>query len=78
MTSTRRSWTVSECLEKIEALEAKSAALVDVPTKGRVGNTEVDLSKQSDLIDRELRLWRSRLSAARSGDGLARRTRWGC
>jgi hypothetical protein len=77
MTSTRK-WTVSECLEKIEALEAKSAALVDVPTKGRVGNTEVDLAQVPANIDRQLRLWRARLAAARSGDGLARRTRWGC
>lgn len=78
MASTNRRWTVSECLDKIEALEAKSAALVGVPVKGRVGNTEVDLSKQPEMIANELRLWRTRLAAARNKDGLARRTRWGC
>ena len=76
MLSTSRRWTVAECIEQIEALEARSAALVDVPTKGRVGNTEIDISGQADLIDRQLRLWRGRLAAARSPGGLLRRTRW--
>lgn len=77
MTSTR-TWTAEECIEEIEALEAKRVALVDVPVKGTVGRTTVDLSTTPKLIDDALRLWRARLATTRSATGLAERPRWGC
>lgn len=77
MTETR-TWTVSECLEQIEALEAKRSALVDVPVRGSVGNTTIDLSDKPGSIADELALWRVRLAAARSPSRMAERPRWGC
>jgi len=76
--TTTRTWTASECVEAIEALEAKRSALVDVPVRGSVGNTSIDLSGQGKTIDRELAEWRVRLQAARSPSRLAERPRWGC
>lgn len=76
MTGTR-TWTVTECLDAIDALETERDALRAVPVRGMVGKTQVDLTGKRSEIDADLALWRTRLDAARNG-GHARRGRWGC
>lgn len=69
---------MSECLEQIEALEAKRDALVDVPVRGSVGRTSIDLGDKDSQLERQIALWRVRLGAARDTCGIASRPRWGC
>lgn len=69
--------TETEILASIAALEAKRLALVDVPSKGTVGRTSIDISDKRGEIDDELGRLRVELVAARSCNGTARRNTWG-
>lgn len=75
--TTIRTWSADECIEKIDALEAKRDALVDLPRSGSIGNTTLSLDGKRDDIERELAEWRIRLQAARSCTRIAQRVRWG-
>lgn len=75
---TIRTYSASECLAAIEALEAERTTLRGVPQSGSVGSTSMNLGANRQQIEADLTVWRARLAAANNlyRPGLATRTRW--
>jgi hypothetical protein len=69
--------SIAEIETDIETWSAKLDGLADVPTRGAVGRTQIDLSNNPEMIERKLARLRLELQAARSPDGIARRQSWG-